>query len=98
MKHFLSICSCVLILGYGITQNASREFISLEQDDFGLKITVSDGLYLIRAYSDKIIETSFIPEGQQYIDSSHAVVAAWLKQPLQLGQTSTGQQGAWMGD
>ena len=98
MKLILSICSCVLILGYGVTQNASRQFISLEQDDFGLKITVSDGQYLIRAYSDKIIETSFIPQGQKYIDSSHAVVAAWLKQPFQLGQTSTGQQGAWMGE
>ena len=39
-----------------------------------LEINTSDGKYIIKAYSDKIVETSFIPKGETYNPMSEAVV------------------------
>ncbi|MEZ4795567.1 MAG: glycoside hydrolase family 31 protein [Flavobacteriaceae bacterium] len=50
-----------------------REFKNIEQTKNGLIINVSDGQYIIKFYSSKIIETTFIPIGQKRIDNSHAV-------------------------
>ena len=36
----------------------------------------SDGKYIFKSYSDKIIETNFIPKGETFDASSHAVVLA----------------------
>jgi alpha-glucosidase len=57
-----------------------REFKSLTQTDYGLNIDVSDGQYIIKFYSSKIVETTFIPKGQKLTDNSHAVV----KQPKKI--------------
>ncbi|MBN4085422.1 DUF5110 domain-containing protein, partial [Flavobacteriaceae bacterium AH-315-B10] len=35
---------------------------------------VSDGKYLIKFYTSKIVETTFIPNGQEFKEESHAVV------------------------
>ncbi len=45
-------------------------------DDKGAYIEVykNDGTYVIKPYSDKIIETSFIPKGESFSSQSHAVV------------------------
>ncbi len=52
-----------------------REFISAEfQDGEIVEIKVSDGEYIINPYSPKIIETIFIPNGEQMKPNSHAVV------------------------
>lgn len=52
-----------------------REFVSAEfQDGELVKVKVSDGEYRIRLMSSEIVETSFIPEGEEFNASSHAVV------------------------
>ncbi|MDJ0646404.1 MAG: glycoside hydrolase family 31 protein [Flavobacteriaceae bacterium] len=44
------------------------------QGDNTLKVSVSDGHYAIQFYTNKIVETTFIPAGQDPEKGSHAVV------------------------
>ncbi|WP_298265992.1 TIM-barrel domain-containing protein [uncultured Lutibacter sp.] len=55
-------------------QNSTRVFIKLEKLGSEIKISTTDGFYLIKPYSNKIIETSFIPKGEEFLPNSHAVV------------------------
>ncbi len=55
-------------------QNSNRKFISLNKTNTHLEIKTNDGLYQIKPYSTKIIETSFIPNGEAFNPVSHAVV------------------------
>lgn len=51
-----------------------RAFKGLTQTDYGLNIDVSDGQYRLKFYSSEIVETTFIPKGQEFKKASHAVV------------------------
>jgi len=55
----------------------SSDFIanidSHDTDRF-IEIPRTDGRYIIKLYSEKIIETSFIPKGETFNPTSHAVV------------------------
>ena len=51
-----------------------REFKSVKETNEGVEIAVSDGMYQIRFYTPHIVETTFIPEAQQFLGNSHAVV------------------------
>ncbi|WP_369412172.1 TIM-barrel domain-containing protein [Hanstruepera marina] len=51
-----------------------REFLSLSQTDYGLNIDVSDGQYIIKYYTQDIIETTFLPKGEVFNENSHAIV------------------------
>lgn len=68
---FLLFISCL-----SFAQNTNRKFESFKKVGGTLEIKTSDGIYLIKAYSDKIIETSFIPKGEVFNSNSHAVVLA----------------------
>ncbi|MBL0013868.1 MAG: DUF4968 domain-containing protein [Flavobacterium sp.] len=65
---FLLLSSCA------IAQNANRKFENFKKGNNSLEVTTSDGKYIFKSYSDKIIETSFIPKGETFDASSHAVV------------------------
>jgi len=54
----------------------ARTLESVEQHGDLLELRTSDGRYLIKPYSSAIIETSFIPNGEQFDPASHAVVLA----------------------
>lgn len=58
----------------GFSQNPNRTFESIDYRNNLLEIKVNDGLYRIVPYSSKIVETSFIPNGETFNPSSHAVV------------------------
>jgi alpha-glucosidase (family GH31 glycosyl hydrolase) len=65
-----------LALAIGLNaQNPNRKFISYKKHQHRYLIKVSDGLYHIQFYSPSIVETAFIPEGESYVDTSHAVIA-----------------------
>ena len=64
----------LLISTISFAQNANRKFESYKESNYSLEIKTSDGIYLIKPYSDKIIETSFIPTGEVFNPVSHAVV------------------------
>jgi alpha-glucosidase (family GH31 glycosyl hydrolase) len=55
-------------------QNASRKFENYKKVNNALEINTSDGKYIFKSYSDKIIETTFIPKGETFNPESHAVV------------------------
>lgn len=57
-------------------QNADRKFDSATRRDGQLEVHTSDGSYLIKPYSAAIVETTFVPKGEQADPASHAVVLA----------------------
>ncbi|MET0321654.1 MAG: TIM-barrel domain-containing protein [Duganella sp.] len=59
-----------------MAQNAGRTFENVASRDGQLEIRTSDGRYLIKPYSNAIVETTFIPNGEQVDPASHAVVLA----------------------
>ena len=60
MKKLLFL---LFITSLSFAQNTNRKFESFKKVNNALEIKTSDGLYIIKAYSDKIVETSFIPKG-----------------------------------
>ena len=58
----------------GFAQNINRKFESFKTTDNSLIINVSDGQYLLKAYSAFIIETTFLPKGETFNSNSHALV------------------------
>ncbi|WP_291116525.1 TIM-barrel domain-containing protein [Flavobacterium sp. UBA6135] len=58
----------------GFAQNANRKYISHQLNENVLEVKTSDGTYFIQSYTDKIIETSFVPNGEKFNPNSHAVV------------------------
>ncbi|MFO7674547.1 MAG: glycoside hydrolase family 31 protein, partial [Lutibacter sp.] len=55
-------------------QNADRKFVSVMQKNAIIEIKTNDGVFQIKPYSEKIVETTFIPNGEVYNPNSHAVV------------------------
>jgi oligosaccharide 4-alpha-D-glucosyltransferase len=66
----------VLVPQAALAQNADRKFDSITQGDGQLEVRTSDGRYLIKPYSASIVETTFVPSGEQADPASHAVVLA----------------------
>ncbi len=62
----------ITITAYG--QSKNRIYKGHKKLKSKLEITVNDGKYLIIPYKEKILETSFIPDGETYNPNSHAVV------------------------
>ncbi|PKP17588.1 MAG: glycosyl hydrolase, partial [Bacteroidetes bacterium HGW-Bacteroidetes-23] len=58
----------------GFAQNVNRKYISHQLNENVLEIKTSDGMYFLQLYNDKIVETSFIPNGEKFNPNSHAVV------------------------
>jgi oligosaccharide 4-alpha-D-glucosyltransferase len=64
----------LLISSISFAQNANRKFESYKLVKNTLEIKTSDGQYFIKPYSDKIIETTFLPKGETFNPNSHAVI------------------------
>ena len=64
----------VFLMSVSYAQNKDRAFKGSLYADNSLEINTNDGLYKIQFYSNKIVETTFIPLGEPIIKESHAVV------------------------
>lgn len=64
----LLLCSAV------VSAQGSRTYIGSEFFGDRLEIITGDGRYTITPYSENIIQTAFIPNGESYSTESHAVV------------------------
>ena len=64
----------LLFSSISFAQNANKKYISHSWKNTILEIKTSDGNYVVKPYSDKIIETSFLPNGETFNTVSHAVV------------------------
>lgn len=63
--------------------DAERRLQGFSRNQNTLELATSDGRYLIKPYSAHVVETTFIPHGQQHDPASHAVVLA----PRDVGAT-----------
>lgn len=71
MKKILFL---LLVTAFAFAQNANRNYLSHTWKNNLLEVKTSDGTYRIKAYSNKIVETSFIPNGEVFNPNSHAVI------------------------
>ena len=71
MKKILLL---LLLSTVSYAQNVNRKYISHSWKNNVLEIKTSDGNYLIKPYSDKVIETSFIPNNEVFNPNSEAVI------------------------
>ena len=71
MKKLLLL---LLISSISFAQNANRKYISHSWKNNILEVKTSDGSYLIKPYSEKIVETSFIPNTEKFNPNSQAVI------------------------
>ncbi|WP_284652775.1 glycoside hydrolase family 31 protein [Flavobacterium terrisoli] len=71
MKRILFL---LLVSSIAFAQNANRKYLSHSWKNNLLEVKTNDGTYRIKPYSDKIIETSFVPNGETFNANSHAVV------------------------
>lgn len=73
MKHIVYI-AFLFLSAVVSAQNTERHIQSTEYFGDRLELLMNDGRYIIKPYSDNIIETSFIPNGEEYDPQSHAMV------------------------
>ena len=64
----------LFISTFSFAQNENRKFESFKKGNNSLEIKTSDGLYILKLYSEKIAETTFLPNGETFNPNSHAVV------------------------
>lgn len=79
--QYIFVFFFVVILSFG--QNSQRKFMSAQESSNGTEIKVNDGVYHIKLYTSKIVETTFIPNGEDLNSNSHAVVLAPQKTSFQ---------------
>jgi len=90
MKFLL--ISVVLFSTYIQAQNTNRIFNSFAKNDSCIEVKTSDGSYFFSAYSEKVIETSFVPKGEFFDAKSHAVVQSKTKNLLRIKESKTDLQ------
>lgn len=79
----------LLVSSISIAQNANRKFENYKLNKNTLEINTSDGKYIIKPYSNQIIETSFIPSGELFNPNSHSVVLVPEKIAFKVKQTKS---------
>jgi len=80
---FLLLVSSILF-----AQNANRKYLSHSWKNNVLEVKTNDGTYRIKPYSDKIVETSFIPNGENFDANSHAVIKSPEKIKANVSKTN----------
>ncbi|QOY92862.1 DUF5110 domain-containing protein [Massilia sp. UMI-21] len=67
---------CLMASPLAVANAAERQLQGVTRNQNTLELATSDGRYLIKPYSAHVVETTFIPNGQQFEPASHAVVLA----------------------
>lgn len=70
-------------------QNVNRKFLDFKCNNTAIEIIVSDGKYLIHAYTPSIVETTFLPLNKVASVNSHAVVLPISKNIFSVKNTKT---------
>lgn len=86
MKKLLFL---LLFTAVTFAQNANRNYLSHTWKNNLLEVKTSDGTYRIKPYSNKIVETSFIPNGEVFNPNSHAVIKTPEKVNASVSKTAT---------
>lgn len=59
---------------YSCANYADRDFIDFTENGTSFEVEATDGKYVFQYYNPEILEVHFVPEGEELIDSSYAVV------------------------
>lgn len=86
MKKLLFL---LLFTAVTFAQNANRNYLSHTWKNNLLEVKTSDGTYRIKPYSNKIVETSFVPNGEVFNPNSHAVIKTPEKVNASVSKTAT---------
>ena len=86
MKKILFL---LLFTAVTFAQNANRNYLSHTWKNNLLEVKTSDGTYRIKPYSNKIVETSFVPNGEVFNPNSHAVIKTPEKVNASVSKTAT---------
>lgn len=73
-RHNYILILLLFISGSVSAQNTDRKYVSHSYQNGQLEVVTEDGSYTFKAYSEAIIETTFIPKGETLNSKSHAVV------------------------
>ncbi len=74
-NHFKVLITLLLVsFVIGCKKEIQGPYQGMENKQTHIEIYKDNGTYLIKPYSDQIIETSFIPKGEVFDEKSHAVV------------------------
>ena len=71
---FISLFVSIFIASFAFGQTKNRIYEGHKELNGQLEVYTSDGKYIFKPYTIKIMETSFIPEGETFNPKSHAVV------------------------
>lgn len=74
MKNNLFLVVILLAIIPNWISAQDRIYHGYKEFENKIEVYVNDGHYIIKPFTEKIIETSFIPEGEKYNPNSHAVV------------------------
>lgn len=86
----LALClAAIPAAASALAQDAGRQLTGVTRNQNTLEIATNDGRYLIKPYSSTIVETTFIPKGEQFDPASHAVILA----PVQVAATLKDEGG-----
>ena len=90
MRMMLNLCRIAAlwcVASAALSQNAQRTFISFTQHDNALEVQTSDGVYLIKPYSNQIVETTFVPNAEQGNEQVRGSSDAVVMQPQTINVT-----------
>ncbi len=73
-KQILVLLIYALAILTTSAQDVNRNYLQFNENKDFIEIFTNDGKYIIKPYNDKLIETSFIPKGEEFNPNSHAVV------------------------
>ena len=74
MKRLRYIIFFICVMQFSFAQNTDRKFESINEAKNDVEVLVNDGIYHIKFYTEKIVETTFIPKAETLKSKSHAVV------------------------
>ncbi len=68
------LCIALITTTFSCKKKYDGPYQGYNNEDTYIEVFKDNGTYIIKPYSDKIIETSFIPKGETFNPESHAVV------------------------
>ena len=73
-KYFPSLLIIIACITCLFSQNSERVYQSHSEENGIFSVTANDGKYFFTYYSTEILETTFIPSGEETNVNSHAVI------------------------
>ena len=89
MKKWIGVLLLVALSAVVFSQNPNRNYLSHKIKDRHLEIFTSDGIYVFKPFSNQIIETAFIPNGEVFDTHSWSVVMKPQKVEISFEETES---------